>query len=122
MRLAAHGGRNTGLGTGAVLGRQVWCQDRGIRVCLTLTCPEELRKFLPSYENFEALKSLIEAYVGVRSTYRISLTLLHKPPSYLQGPQASLPLRLGWTTWLLSKSSSLPTQEVVFGPHITARV
>ena len=122
MCLAAHGERrNTQLGRGAVLGKTVWSQDREMMVCVTLPSATEIRKFLPFQETFHALCGLIESYIELRSSYRLSLNLVHKPRSCLQGQDSPLPFRLGWTSWLLSAPSKQPAPSLTIGSAFTAR-
>jgi len=121
MCLAAQGGRrNTQLGRSAVLGKTVWAQDRGIVVCVTLPSATTFKTFLPFQETFNALRGLIERYLELRSAYRLSLNLVHKPRSCLQGSHSPLPFRLGWTSWLLSAPSNQPSPALTIGSAFTS--
>lgn len=97
------GGQNI-LGDGAVLGRQIWCQHAGIVVRLQFKDFRYFQRFLPFGDSFSVLKELIAFYLGPLFSFKIALSLEHKPLSHLGNSN----FYLGWTSWLGHSSLKKP--------------
>lgn len=91
------------LGRSAVLGRRVWDQSAGISIALSGLPLRRLRRLLRGGEEHELVKWMVRRYlqqdVGVELVLRVEARELK--PSVLGQKE---PLRLGWTSWLVSHS------------------
>jgi type VI secretion system protein ImpH len=95
---------NYSLGSGAVLGDEVWDQQSRSRIRIGPLSIERYRDFLPDGPAYEPLRSLTAAFCGQQTDFEVQLILERKdvPPCDLAESEASGP-RLGWLTWLKSK-------------------
>jgi type VI secretion system protein ImpH len=91
-------GRNHLLGAGAVAGRRIWDEHRGITIRVGPLKLAAYESFLPGGERHRELRALACAYFGADLYLHIELHLLRgeQPPARLSRAQ---PLRLGWTAW-----------------------
>ena len=102
------GGRNRGLGEGAILGNRVWDQQGRFEVKLG---PMPLRAFLdllPRGSGFEPLCQLTRFYCGPDLEFNFRLTL-----RAAEVPEARLGQSwLGWTSWLKTTPFSADDSQV----------
>jgi type VI secretion system protein ImpH len=96
---------NYSLGSGAVLGDEVWDQQSRARIRIGPIPIERYRDFLPDGRAYEPLRSLTAAFYGKQIDFEVQLLLQRQdvPPCTLEETEALGP-RLGWLTWLKSKS------------------
>ncbi len=95
---------NYSLGSGAVLGDEVWDQQSRARIRIGPLPIERYRDFLPDGSAYQPLRSLTAAFCGEDIDFEVQLVLERKdvPACDLEESEASGP-RLGWLTWLKSK-------------------
>jgi type VI secretion system protein ImpH len=95
---------NYSLGSGAVLGDEVWDQQSRARIRIGPLSIERYRDFLPDGSAYEPLRSLTAAFCGQETDFEVQLILERKdvPPCDL-GESETIGPRLGWLTWLKSK-------------------
>ncbi|TKC81440.1 type VI secretion system baseplate subunit TssG [Trinickia terrae] len=92
-------GSNHLLGAGAVAGRRIWDQHRGIRLIIgPLERLADYQSFLPGGRRHAELRGLTAAYFGDDLYYHVELHLKagEQPPAGLSKAE---PPRLGWTAW-----------------------
>jgi type VI secretion system protein ImpH len=91
-------GRNQLLGAGAVAGRRIWDEHRGITIRIGPLKLAAYEAFLPGGARHRELRALASAYFGADLYQHVELHLLsgEQPPARLS---AARPLRLGWTAW-----------------------
>jgi type VI secretion system protein ImpH len=98
--------RGPRLGRSAVLGKRVWDQSANIRIELSGLSLRRLARLLRGGEEYELMKWMIRRYlqqdVGVEMVLQLDAWALK--PSLLTQDE---PLRLGWTSWLVSGTSQL---------------
>jgi len=96
------GGRNNGLGTGALLGTKVWDQSGKFELRLGPMGYEKFREFLPGGSGYARLCSLTRFYVGTEMEFDVVLLLAppEVPELRLSGSGSAF---LGWTSWLATR-------------------
>jgi len=97
-------GRNQKLGQGAVAGKRIWDEHRGILIQIGPLTLEDYDSFLPGGHRHPGLRALADTYFGADLYHHVEL---HLAPG--QQPRAKLssrtPLRLGWTAWTGASST-----------------
>jgi type VI secretion system protein ImpH len=91
------------LGTGAVVGDEVWDQQSRVRIKIGPLSLEQYYDFLPDGSAFEPLKAITRFFSGDERDFEIQLILRRDETPGLQidvdSPEGP---RLGWVTWLKS--------------------
>jgi type VI secretion system protein ImpH len=106
---------NAALGRGAVVGRAVWDRQHRIRIRLGPLGLAQYERFLPGAGGLERLVAAVLTYVGweLRWDVRLCLRRTEVPRARLGGY-----LRLGWTTWLGTRSRAEDAADLVLDPEI----
>jgi len=111
---------NNQLGTTAMLGSKCWDQQAGFRLVIGPLRYPQFREFLPCERGFGPLVELTRFFVGLTLDFDIQLVLkaAEVPACQLTipGPKA---LRLGWSSWLKTKTFSRDAADAVLGRHLT---
>ncbi len=96
------GKKNTILGENMTLGSRVPDRMGKFRVQINDLSAEEFRKFLPSGELYNPLRSLVEFLLTDQLAYDLELNIVKKevPPMQLCSLDNDKPARLGWTTFV----------------------
>jgi type VI secretion system protein ImpH len=91
------------LGTGAIVGDEVWHQQSRARIRIGPLSLEQYRDFLPDGSAFEPLKAITRFFSGDELDFEIQLILRREetPGLQIDLDSAEAP-RLGWVTWLKS--------------------
>jgi len=91
-------GRNHWLGAGAVAGRRIWDEHRGMTIRIGPLTLDAYEVFLPGGKRHGELRALASAYFGTDLYQHIELHLSRgeQPAARLS---AARPPRLGWTAW-----------------------
>jgi type VI secretion system protein ImpH len=91
------------LGTGVVVGDEIWDQQSRVRVCLGPLSLEQYSTFLPGGSAHEPLKALVRFFSNDEFDFEVKLILQHDdvPRCEVGGETAAGP-RLGWVSWLKS--------------------
>jgi type VI secretion system protein ImpH len=102
-RLGEHEEPAQQLGTGAVIGDEVWDQQSRVRIKIGPLSLERYYDFLPDGSAFEPLRAITRFFSGDELDFEIQLILRRdETPGFqidLDSPEAP---RLGWVTWLKS--------------------
>lgn len=100
------------LGDTAVLGRRFWHQSAGFHLEFKGMSQAGLRGLLPDGEEHALVNWLVRRYLQQEFTVGISLRLSNEsvqrtqldwPQLTRQRPKRVVPLRLGWTSWLVTR-------------------
>ncbi len=104
LRLGGRG-RSPRLGRSAVLGQRVWDQSAGIRVSFHGLRLARLQQLLKGGSEHALLNWMVRRYLPQDMDVEIVLEVEPEdlPPAVLDSRQ---PLRLGWTSWLVSRAAS----------------
>jgi type VI secretion system protein ImpH len=91
------------LGTGVVVGDEIWDQQSRVRVCLGPLSLEQYSSFLPGGSAHEPLKALVRFFSNDEFDFEVKLILQREnvPRCEVGGENAAAP-RLGWISWLKS--------------------
>lgn len=91
------------LGTGAVVGDEVWSQQSRARIKIGPLPRARYEEFLPNGSAYEPLKALTRFFAGYDVDFEVQLVLEREdvPQCLLGGPGGDEP-RLGWVTWVKS--------------------
>lgn len=107
-------GKNNQLGVNTVVGSRVWDTQSRFRVRLGPLSWEQFGTFLPVGSASRALLDLTRFYVGQEYDFEFQLVLRASdaPAAQLgsQGPNAP---RLGWSTWIFSKTPDKDPDDTI---------
>lgn len=97
------GSESEQLGTGVVVGDEIWDQQSRVRVCLGPLSLEQYSSFLPGGSAHEPLKALVRFFSNDEFDFEVKLILQRDdvPRCEVGGETAGAP-RLGWVSWLKS--------------------
>ncbi|MEK7407306.1 MAG: type VI secretion system baseplate subunit TssG [Acidobacteriota bacterium] len=89
------------LGSGAVVGDEVWDQQGRLRVRLGPMTLEQYLDFLPGGTAFEPLRGLTRVFAGDALDFEVQLILKREEvPPCEPGSETEAAPRLGWVSWL----------------------
>lgn len=106
--------RSAQLGQGAVLGSRVWDRQHKIRVWVGALSLQQYEDFLPGGTAIEALVAWMRQYFCFELEWDARLVLDKKA---LPRAQVGKFGRLGWTTWLGSKSRTKDIADLTLDPE-----
>jgi type VI secretion system protein ImpH len=113
-------GRNARLGAGAIAGARVWNVQSVIEIIAgPLTLPEFL-SLLPGARWLGQIGDAVRMYVGLALDIRVrpQLAAASVPGTYLAASRevdrSRPPARLGWTTWLVTTTSTIDRSDAAF--------
>lgn len=114
--------RNGVLGRSAVLGERVWQRDLRMRVVLGPLRHGKFRRFLPGEAGAVALKELLTMLSGVGLEYEINLQLQQDDVhgATLDSKRPATAFRLGWDTFLQTRSAHKDRADVRYDIHAAA--
>lgn len=92
------------LGSGVVVGDEIWDQQSGVRILLGPLTLAQYRDFLPDGAAYEPLRAITRFFAGEEIDFQVRLFLKRDevPACELHYRSAESP-RLGWTTWARTK-------------------
>jgi type VI secretion system protein ImpH len=97
------------LGRSIVLGTKVWSRQHKFRLVFGPLSLVEYERLLPGGLSFRRLVSIVRNYIGDVLIWDVNLVLrADQVPPMLLGKQG----RLGWTTWLMPRSSGEPAADL----------
>ena len=101
-RTAAH--RAPRLGQSTVLGKRVWDQSAGIALEISGLCLNRLRQLLPGGQDSNQVRWMTRRYLqqDLDIDMVVHVAAREVSPTVLGSKE---PLRLGWTSWLVSGST-----------------
>lgn len=119
-----HGGApiNGVLGRSAMLGERVWQRDLRMRVVLGPLPHAKFRRFLPGGKGALALKELLTMLGGISLEYEINLQLQRDDVQgcTLDSSRPDSAFRLGWDTFLQTRSANEDRVDVRYDIHAAA--
>jgi type VI secretion system protein ImpH len=93
------------LGTGTVVGDEIWDQQSGVLVRLGPLTLNRYLEFLPNGSAYKPLCSLIRFFSGNELDFKVQLVLKkEETPSCELGAEGPAAPRLGWLTWARTKA------------------
>jgi type VI secretion system protein ImpH len=108
------GTKNSGLGTSAIIGTQVWDQQSKFRIKLGPLTFRKFQAFLPNGSGHKALKSIVRFLVGLEFDFDVQLVLAAKQvPGTILTTRAIRKPMLGWTSWLKTKPFRYDDEQVL---------
>jgi type VI secretion system protein ImpH len=118
----ASGSLNGVLGRSAMLGERVWQRDLRMRVVLGPLKHSKFRRFLPGEAGALALKELLTMLSGVSLEYEINLQLQREDVqgATLAFNRPATAFRLGWDTFLQTRSANEDRVDVCYDIHAAA--
>jgi type VI secretion system protein ImpH len=102
------------LGMGALVGDEVWDQQARARICIGPLSLEQYLDFLPDGSAYPALRAMARFFSGGEIDYEVQLILDREevPRCELGGAGSEAP-RLGWVTWMKSKTIDRDPQDTI---------
>ncbi|TAK91419.1 MAG: hypothetical protein EPO09_15960, partial [Aquabacterium sp.] len=110
------------LGRSAMLGERVWQRDLRMRVVLGPLPHTKFRRFLPGGKGALALKELLTMLGGISLEYEINLQLQRDDVQgcALDSSRPDSAFRLGWDTFLQTRSANEDRVDVRYDIHAAA--
>lgn len=110
------------LGRSAMLGERVWQRDLRMRVVLGPLPHAKFRRFLPGGKGALALKELLTMLGGISLEYEINLQLQRDDVQgcALDSTRPATAFRLGWDTFLQTRSANEDRVDVRYDIHAAA--
>jgi type VI secretion system protein ImpH len=97
---------STQLGSGAVVGDEVWDRQSRARIVLGPLSAGQYREFLPDGGAFKPLRSITRMFSGEDIEYELQLILKRgEVPGCELGSDDQAAVQLGWFTWMKSKAT-----------------
>jgi type VI secretion system protein ImpH len=91
------------LGSGAVVGDEVWSQQSRVRIILGPLSLEEYSKFLPDGSCWEPLRAWVRFFSNEEFDFEVRLILKReRVPACELGAEGASGPRLGWVSWVKS--------------------
>jgi type VI secretion system protein ImpH len=108
-------GQNQVLGESAVLGGKVWDQQTKFRLVVGPLKFKVFEEFLPIGPRFRPLVEMTRFYVGGELDFEINLIMKGPdvPPARLSASPAAGGPRLGWTSWIKTRTFSENDNQVI---------
>jgi type VI secretion system protein ImpH len=108
--IRARRGENNRLGVDSVAGKRIWDQSAQMELVIGPMDFERAKEYLPGGRSFQPLLPFLKLYCGNHFDFTARLIVAKE-----QLPEARLgrELRLGWTSWLRSKSPEEDDEQVV---------
>ncbi len=108
-------GLNCQLGVTAIAGQRIWSVEGRFRVRLGPLTYREFHSFFPSSARLTQLGQFVRTYAGPELDFDVQLVLKREevPFCELDQGKASSP-RLGWNTWICSRTPEQNAEEAVF--------
>jgi type VI secretion system protein ImpH len=108
-------GLNCQLGTSVIVGERVWNVECRFRVRIGPLSWKEFQRFTPTGEWLVPLCQLTRCYVGPELDFDVQPVLrASEVPFCRAGGEKSASSRLGWNTWLCSKTPGRDADDAVF--------
>jgi type VI secretion system protein ImpH len=108
------GRSNSALGVSTIAGSRVWDAQSKFRIRLGPLKLEEFRAFLPSGSAFQPATELLRLLVGLEFDFDMQLVLdADQVPSCVLESGSEAQPRLGWTSWLKTRSFTEDDDQVV---------
>ncbi|MBI5926933.1 MAG: type VI secretion system baseplate subunit TssG [Aquabacterium sp.] len=110
------------LGRSAMLGERVWQRDLRMRVVLGPLPHAKFRRFLPGGKGALALKEMLTMLGGISLEYEINLQLQRDDVQgcALNSTRPATAFRLGWDTFLQTRSANEDRVDVRYDIHAAA--
>lgn len=110
------------LGRSAMLGERVWQRDLRMRVVLGPLPHAKFRRFLPGGKGALALKEMLTMLGGISLEYEINLQLQRDDVQgcTLNSSRPATAFRLGWDTFLQTRSANEDRVDVRYDIHAAA--
>jgi type VI secretion system protein ImpH len=109
---------NAQLGVGAIIGSKHPDRQHKFRLQLGPTTLTKYESFLPKQNNFATLIDWVRNYVGYEFDWDVKLVLVKaEVPALKLGGQS----RLGWTTWIGSRTATHDADDLVLHPENIVR-
>jgi type VI secretion system protein ImpH len=110
----AFGGREGGLGYGAVAGDEVWDQQGRVRLRIGPLTRRQYDRFLPGGEAHEVLRALTRFFGNDQFDFEVQLVLARDEAPQCRLDVDDAPLQLGWCTWLRTAPLDRDPDDAVF--------
>jgi len=111
-------GGNTRLGVDTVAGQKVWEVQGKFRIQLGPLKYAEFCSLLPIGDAHKPLVQMTRVYAGIQLDFDLQLKLRpEEVPSLRCGDRNGIGARLGWNTWLKSRSAPAKPAEVGLRPY-----
>jgi len=108
-------GLNNQLGRSVVIGERVWDVEGKFRARVGPLDYAGFRRLMPSGDTLGPLSQMMRTYAGPQFACDVQVVLLAaEVPRCRLGGDASDPARLGWNTWILSRTSDRDVSDAVF--------
>lgn len=108
-------GLNARLGLDTIVGERVWNVDSKFRLRIGPLKYRKFLEFMPGHGSLRPLCQFVRRYVGRDLDFDVQAVLLrNEVPQASLGAGAGEPTRLGWNSWLCSRTPEQDAADAVF--------
>jgi type VI secretion system protein ImpH len=105
---------NNQLGQNVVIGERVWGVEQKFRLRIGPLTYDQFRRFLPCGDRLLRTAQFVRSYVGPEFDFDVQPVLLANEVPFCRLGSVGEPSRLGWNTWLCSRSPARDGVDAVF--------
>ncbi|MFO1066471.1 MAG: type VI secretion system baseplate subunit TssG [Pirellulales bacterium] len=114
-------GFNNALGVDSVAGSRVWDVENRFRVKLGPVDWESFQRYMPLETAMRRIADIIRRYVGPQLEFEVQVLLVASEVRGVQLQEETSP-RLGWNTWLGTRSDPRPADEAMLNRQTHCRL
>lgn len=103
------------LGVSTVLGKKVWNAQHKFRLLIGPLDMDQARRLLPGQDSMQRLSAWVRQYAGLALDWDVNLII---KKDHLPGTRLGQNARLGWTSWLSSKTPTHDDRQLVIKPRV----
>lgn len=107
------------LGASTVLGKKVWNAQHKFRLLIGPLDMEQVRRLLPGQGSMQRLTAWVRQYAGLALDWDVNLIVRKE---HLPGTRFGQDTRLGWSSWLSSKTPNEDDRQLLINPHVAFSV
>jgi len=103
------------LGVSTVLGKKVWNAQHKFRLLIGPLDMDQVRRLLPGQDSMQRLIAWVRQYAGLALDWDVNLIVKKE---HLPGTRLGHDTKLGWSSWLSSKTPTRDDRQLVINPRV----
>jgi len=107
------------LGVSTVLGKKVWNAQHKFRLVIGPLDMDQVRRLLPGQGSMQRLNAWVRQYAGLALDWDVNLIVKKE---HLPGTRLGQGARLGWSSWLSSRTPMEDDRQLVINPRVALSV
>jgi type VI secretion system protein ImpH len=103
------------LGVSTVLGKKVWNAQHKFRLLIGPLDMDQVQRLLPGQDSMQRLTAWVRQYAGLALDWDVNLIVKKE---HLPGTRLGHDTKLGWSSWLSSKTPTRDDRQLVINPRV----